>query len=127
MAHVLVIDDDADVRGLLRLLLEEAGHSVREAADGGEGLRLFRAAPAEVVFCDIFMEGLNGLDTIRALRAGWPAVRLVAMSGGSFEGWGVLPVAAELGADVTLAKPFAEADVLAAVGGRCPGARAAPA
>jgi hypothetical protein len=71
------------------------------------------------------MEGLNGLDTIRALRAGWPAVRLVAMSGGSFDGWGVLPVAAELGADVTLAKPFAGGDVLAAAGGRCPAGRAA--
>jgi two-component system chemotaxis response regulator CheY len=114
MARALVIDDDPDVRGLLRLVLEGAGHEVEEAGDGAEGLRRHAARPADVVYCDVFMEGLNGLDTIRALRAGCPAVRIVAMSGGSFDGWGVLPVAAELGADVTLAKPFTEGDILAA-------------
>ena len=116
MSQVLVIDDDPDVRGLLRLLLEGAGHTVEEAGDGAEGLRRFGARPAGVVFCDVFMEGLSGLDAIRALREGWPGVRIVAMSGGSFDGWGVLPVAAELGADVTLAKPFTGGDVLAAAG-----------
>jgi CheY-like chemotaxis protein len=114
VAYVLVIDDDPGVRGLLRLLLEGAGHEVEEAGDGAEGLRLFGTRPAGVVFCDVFMEGMNGLDAMRQLRAGGPAVRIVAMSGGSFDGWGVLPVAAELGADVTLAKPFTEADILAA-------------
>jgi CheY-like chemotaxis protein len=116
VARVLVIDDDPGVRGLLRLLLEDGGHEVEEAGDGAAGLSQFGARPADVVFCDVFMEGVSGLDVIRALRAGWPAVRIVAMSGGSFDGWGVLPVAAELGADVTLAKPFTPDDVLAAAG-----------
>jgi CheY-like chemotaxis protein len=114
MPRVLVIDDDPDVRGLLRLLLGEAGYQVLEAGGGAEGLRLFRAAPAELVFCDIFMDGVDGIETIRRLRLGHPAVRIVAMSGGSDSGWGPLPVAAKLGADVTLGKPFSQEGVLAA-------------
>ena len=57
MARILLIDDNAALRNLLRLQLEAAGHEVLEAADGGEGIRLYRRQPADLVLCDLFMPG----------------------------------------------------------------------
>ncbi len=49
MASVLIVDDDADIRGLLREVLERASHTVIEAGDGREGLRLFHAEQPDLV------------------------------------------------------------------------------
>src|SRR6516225_6987889 len=92
MALVLVIDDTPQVRRLLRLTLEVAGHRVREAAD--------------LVFCDLFMPEMDGLETMRELRRLNPAVPVVALSGGSDIAFDAPPVAVALGAAVVLRKPF---------------------
>lgn len=117
MARVLVIDDDPRLREVIAALLREAGHQVDQAADGREGLERFTAAPAEVVLCDIIMPGREGLATIRQLREQAPGVPIVAMSGG---GWAspedYLTLAREMGASLTLHKPFARRELLAAVG-----------
>jgi CheY-like chemotaxis protein len=114
MALVLVIDDTPQVRRLLRLTLELAGHRVREAAGGKEGLRLLGREPADLVFCDVFMPGMDGLETMRELRRGHPGVPVVAMSGGSEIAFDAHPVAVALGAAVVLRKPFGRAEALAA-------------
>jgi CheY-like chemotaxis protein len=115
VADVLVIDDDPLARLILRSALESAGHQVSEAAGGAEALRLFRVAPAELVFCDMYMPDGDGLETIPALRREWPRVRIVAVSGGSRTiSFDALPVAASLGAVLTLRKPLGREDVLAA-------------
>ncbi len=61
MARVLVIDDQPFVRDVLRKMLESAGHQVVEAADGVEGVGLFRQRPCDLVLCDLFMPRENGL------------------------------------------------------------------
>ena len=66
MARILVIDDVDHMRRLLRITLEEAGHQVGEAREGREAMRLLREHPADLVFCDLFMNGQDGLETIRA-------------------------------------------------------------
>ncbi len=107
MASILVIDDDNHVRPILRLALEEAGHRVREARDGTEGLDLNRQEPADLILCDIFMPGKDGLATLRELRRDFPTVPVVVMSGGSpIAHRDFLEIAKLLGAVRVLDKPI---------------------
>ena len=67
-ATVLVVDDDPQVRSLLRQALEEAGHRVREAADGVAALRSVRDDPPDLVVLDVMMPQLSGFDVAAALK-----------------------------------------------------------
>lgn len=114
MARVLVIDDDEVIRMLLSRVLEASGHDVSTAADGRKGMAVFKMNPADVVVTDIYMPNQEGLATIMELRRSFPAVKIVAMSGGGMRsGMDVLPVAEALGAERILRKPFTPADVAA--------------
>lgn len=116
MASILVIDDDARLREMLRLFLERAGHEVREAPEGAEGLAAYRQRPADVVLCDLFMPGVDGLDTIRALQNEPVPTRVVVITGGGIKNReDALPAALRLGAAVALRKPFDPPELLAAV------------
>jgi len=108
MAHILVIDDDAAVRWIIRRAVQADGHAVTEAASGAEGLRRFAEAPAELVITDILMPDGEGIETIIALRRAHPALPILAISGGSrvTEREGVLASADLLGATEVLGKPF---------------------
>jgi CheY-like chemotaxis protein len=79
--RILVIDDNAAIRELLRLVLEEEGYEVVEAADGAEGLQLYQAAPADLVITDLQMPGMNGLELLMALQRMVPTPALMAISG----------------------------------------------
>jgi DNA-binding response OmpR family regulator len=116
MATILVIDDDESVRDLLARILRREGHEVYVASDGEEGLAQFAQCHAQLVITDILMPGKEGLETIVALRAQDPEVKVIAVSGGGRNGtFGFLTTATRLGADRTLSKPFAREDLLAAV------------
>ena len=107
MGRILVIDDDPAMRGSMRRILERDGHDLREAGDGAEGLRLFRAEPADVVVTDVLMPGKEGMETIVELREEAPDVRILVVSGGgTMLGESTLSDAQALGADASLAKPF---------------------
>ena len=67
MATILIIDDEAPIRALLRTTLEAAGHEVTEAANGRIGLELYRHRPTDLVITDILMPELNGLDMLLEL------------------------------------------------------------
>jgi len=114
--RVLVVDDDEGIRFLCRTILQEAGFEVAEAGDGDDGLASFRARPADVVLCDIFMPGRDGLELIRELVQTFAGARVIAMSGGGFSGkFDLLPMAAKLGAIAVLRKPFDKEVLLAAI------------
>ena len=81
MPRILVIDDNAAIRELLRFLLEEEGYEVIEAADGAEGLQRYQAAPADLVITDLQMPGMDGLELLQALRRMVPTPVLMAISG----------------------------------------------
>jgi CheY-like chemotaxis protein len=116
MARILIIDDDAQEREFLHHVLESAGHEVVEAAEGGQALRAYRDRPADLVLCDIFMPGKEGLETIRELRALRPDVRIIAVSGGSPNlAVDYLFVARKLGALKALDKPLRPQALLDAV------------
>jgi DNA-binding response OmpR family regulator len=67
-SRILVVDDDAVTRELLRGVLERAGHDVREAADGRQGLRDLYACPADLVILDVSMPELDGWATLERIR-----------------------------------------------------------
>ena len=64
MARILLIDDEKLIRALLRSVLEGAGHQVSEAANGRDGLGLYRQQPVDLVITDIAMPERNGLELI---------------------------------------------------------------
>ena len=116
MAYILVIDDDDQIRALLQQVLERAGHKVVSAADGNQGIKLFRAQAADLIITDIIMPEKEGLETIMELRRDFPEVRIIAISGGGrMKPDEYLHLAERCGAHRTLTKPFWREELLAAV------------
>jgi len=116
MPQILVIDDHADIRDVLKTMLEENGHTVRLAAEGAEALRLHAQSAADLVITDLHMPGMNGLETVRALRERSASVKIIAMSGGdSYLAGKNLESSVINGADLTLAKPFPMQHMLRAI------------
>ena len=116
MAEILVIDDEAPLRSLIRRALTPEGYRVVEAQDGIEGIKCFASAPADLVITDIVMQGMEGMETIRRLRRLSDDVPIIAMSGGGRGSAGdYLTVALALGASRTLTKPFKLAELVAMV------------
>jgi CheY-like chemotaxis protein len=103
---IILAEDDADQRAALKLALESAGYTLREAANGREALRLARERPCRVLITDIFMPDTDGLELIATVRQEFPATRIIVLSGGGRRATGdYLASAGLLGADATLQKP----------------------
>lgn len=116
MESILIIDDEAQIRSMVRLILEREGYAVAEAPDGIEGIRLFRQKPADLVITDLIMPEENGLETILELERRYPSLKIIAMTGsGHFGALEDLNTATILGADRTFSKPFHLEDMLLAV------------
>ncbi|NTU60107.1 MAG: response regulator, partial [Deltaproteobacteria bacterium] len=93
--------------------LNEAGFEVLEASEGGEALRKCREHAISVVLLDIFMPGKEGIETLREMRAEFPGLKVVAMSGGgSYPFFDVLSAAKRLGAEEVFQKPVSLAHLL---------------
>lgn len=108
MSSILVVDDENQIRRLVRETLEQAGYDVTEARDGKEALQQYRLAPVDLVIMDILMPNQDGLETTIALRREFPDAKIIVITGGS-DMIGILnflDVAKMLGAHSTLQKPF---------------------
>jgi CheY-like chemotaxis protein len=110
--RVLVVEDRPDILELMRLSLEGAGFEVEAALNGREALEVQQRRAADVVITDIFMPEMDGIETIDRIRAEYPDTRIIAMSCDADDKQDYLKVARQIGADATLAKPFATADLL---------------
>jgi CheY-like chemotaxis protein len=122
MANILIVDDDPAVQITIRLILERAGHQVSVAGDGREGLALFETGAFDLLFLDIFMPAMDGLETMRHIRAHTPGVPIIVISGrmSTTEPHSepdFLHMAIKLGAVASLHKPFRPEALLAAVDG----------
>jgi CheY-like chemotaxis protein len=116
MARILVIDDEAPVRDMIRQILERAGYEVVDAADGREGMVRFREQPTDLVITDILMPEQEGIETIRMLHREFPQTKILAISGGGRRGkLDVLPTAETFGAHRSLPKPFERKELLEAI------------
>jgi len=116
MESILIIDDEAQIRSMIRLVLEREGYVVSEAPDGAEGIRLFREKPADLIITDLIMPNKDGIGMMLELKKEFPAVNIIAMSGGGLNRPdGYLLGAKKLGAVHTLAKPINRQELLRVV------------
>ena len=122
MAKILVVDDDPAVQLTLRLVLERAGHSVDVAGDGRKGLAKFETGEFDLLCLDVFMPGMDGLETMRLIHQRQPRIPIIVISGrpvvpelGTEPDY--LAMATKLGAVCSLPKPFKPATLLATVAG----------
>lgn len=110
MSKALIIDDETQMRRLLRMVLETRGHEVCEAADGQLGLQEAAFHRPDVVLLDLGLPGLSGIEVLKRLRE-WSDVPVLILSVRDQEA--VKVEALEAGADDYVTKPFGTAELLA--------------
>jgi len=125
LSKILVIDDDPAVRMTIKLVLERDGHTVELATDGLAGMKAIRAGGIDLLIVDIFMPGMDGIETIREVHRHQPDLPAIVISGTSLEGPGLrepglqapdfLAMAVKLGAVRSIQKPFKPRDIIGAV------------
>lgn len=104
MARILVVDDDRSIRQVLAEFLRAQGHQVEEATGGAQALSLVQTQSFDLVFLDILMPGIGGVETLRRLRSELPQSRVVMVSGTPDERLALECV--DLGAADYIRKPF---------------------
>ena len=126
MAHILLIDDDRDVRESIAKVLGREGHIVAIAANAEKGLAALAKKQFDVLITDLIMPGTDGVQIIRQVREISTSIKIIAISGGGNFGpnaykpaaittTAYLQAAAEAGADWVLTKPFERADIVDSV------------
>jgi len=116
MALILIIDDEPQIRSMLKLMLERDGYEVAEAPDGIEGIRIYRQNPADLIITDLIMPNKDGIGVIIDLKKEFPDVKIIALSGGGLnKPEGYLKGAKKLGAACTLTKPIDRGEMLRAI------------
>lgn len=126
MARILVIDDETFVREALQRVLGSPEVTVIGAADADAGLAALRNSAVDLVIVDVILPGMDGVAAIREIRREFPAVRIIAISGGGNFGLtayrpeaistnAYLAACTAAGADGVLAKPFETAELRALI------------
>ncbi len=110
--RILVADDEAEIREVLRLYLEKEGYEIVEAADGTEAVRLIKEETIDLALLDIMMPGIDGYRVLRNIREenNLPVIMLSAKSSDSDKILGL-----DLGADDYITKPFVPLEAVARV------------
>lgn len=108
MSLILLVDDHEPVCLMLEKMLRSMGHQAVVALNGRQALALQRENPADILLTDIFMPEMDGYELIQRFRRDYPAVKVIAMSGGIARApdGPFLEVAARMGAQWLLRKPF---------------------
>jgi CheY-like chemotaxis protein len=116
LRRILVVDDDQQIRFMLRMTLEREGYELEEAADGKTALALLARQSFDLVITDIIMPGKEGIQVIKEMKRDQPDLKIIAISGGGYVSASkYLDSATDFGADLTLNKPLSRADLLKAV------------
>jgi len=111
-ARILVVDNDAQIRRLMRTTLTTQGYEINEAASGDEALDRVRVTKYDLVILDVNMPGMNGVDTCREIRAG-SDVSIIMLTVRTTER--DKTEAFDAGADDYVTKPFSMPELLARV------------
>jgi DNA-binding response OmpR family regulator len=114
--RVLVVEDDASIRELLRLHLDLAGFAIDEADEGRRALDRARSTPFDLVLLDVMLPGLDGVSVCRAIRNGGPNVDTPILMLTAREGESDKVLGLESGADDYLTKPFGVRELMARIG-----------
>ncbi len=118
MRRILIIDDDYQVRKMLRRMLEKKGYEVIDAIDGAHGITLQKESPADLVITDIIMPEKEGIETISEMRSDFTEVKIIAISGGGrVSPAPYLRLATDMGAHDAFIKPIKNEELLNAIEG----------
>ena len=112
-ARILVVDDEAEIRRSVRMILEYEGYDVLEASSGPEGLAMIERDAPDLVFLDIKMPGLDGLEALQRIRQSNESLPVVIISGHGTVSTAV--EATKLGAFDFIEKPLASERVLVTI------------
>jgi two-component system nitrogen regulation response regulator NtrX len=112
-ARILVVDDEAEIRRSVRMILEYEGYDVQEASSGPEGLAIIEREAPDLVFLDIKMSGMDGLDALQRIRQSNESLPVVIISGHGTVSTAV--EATKLGAFDFIEKPLASERVLVTI------------
>ena len=113
MPGVLIVEDDKELREMLKLALLRRNFTVMEAENGKAAIAHFKPLVTDVVVTDLIMPEEDGLKVVIKLRELKPSIKLIAISGGGKVGPGsYLNLAKALGADATYSKPFSISELV---------------
>ena len=115
MADILVVDDDDNMRSLMKTILERRGHRVSEAHDGLEALARFEEKQPELVITDIVMPGVGGITLLNELRRRASPPKVLLVSGRSNPPEADWAIPASQGLVGFIPKPFTPAELMRAV------------
>jgi YesN/AraC family two-component response regulator len=116
MAKILVIDDEQFTRQSVSIILSNEGHQIDVAENGLEGIDLQKEYNYDLVITDVLMPEKEGLETLQELKASYPNLKVIVMSGGERLGnRDYLPTATLFGADDIIQKPFTDAQIIDSV------------
>ena len=113
--HLLVVEDNANLRKLMTTVLGELGYQISQAETMEEAFASTRMDMVDVVIADIFMPGMGGIEGIMKIRADWPHIHIIAVSAGiesKVQPNQVLAAAMHIGAVAQLPKPFVMPDLI---------------
>jgi DNA-binding NtrC family response regulator len=125
-ARILLVDDEPDVLVALTGTLRRAGYCVRTASNAERGLETLSQEVADVLITDVIMPSRSGVDVVKQVRALYPSIRIIAISGGGNFGpldyqpdaittSAYLAACEHAGAHAVLAKPFEAWEILAVI------------
>jgi DNA-binding response OmpR family regulator len=113
MPGILIVEDDKELREMLKVSLIRHKYTVIEAADGKDAISHFKPSIVDLVVTDLIMPEEDGLKVIMKLRELKPKLKIIAISGGGKAGPGsYLKLAKALGADAVFSKPFSINDLI---------------
>lgn len=125
MTRVIIIDDEEDIRIVLKEIFIRAGFDVDVASDAEQGLNLMREQRADLAVIDVIMPGTDGVEAAYDIRMEFPNTKIIVISGGgnvapleyepnAIKTSAYLASASAVGADLTLTKPFDRKELLQA-------------
>ncbi len=116
MANILIVDDEVDIRIMLKKMLERENHDVSLAENGKVAVKLIEETQPDILITDLIMPEKEGIETILEVRKKYPDIKIIAISGGGrLEPTDYLKFAKTAGARYTLTKPFTHDELFLAV------------
>jgi CheY-like chemotaxis protein len=113
MPGVLIVEDDKELRQMLKMMLQRRNFTVLEAENGKSAITHFKPLLTDVVVTDLIMPEEDGLKVVIKLKELKPSLKVIAISGGGKAGpGGYLNLAKALGADAVYSKPFSLNDLV---------------
>jgi DNA-binding NtrC family response regulator len=112
-AHLLIVEDDSEMRDLLRKVLQKEGYRVSLAADGHEATTAVGRIPFDLIVTDMLMPDDGGLELLQHIHETQPTLPVIIIT--AFGDWGSYSRALELGAAAFISKPLKMAELIGAI------------